>query len=72
MKTAFTLFTLDESSTMNIQSVKCKFAINVDQMSVQLPKYTLLSQWRCVSHEATDVEVKLDSTAGTVAAGGVP
>jgi len=27
MKTAFTPFTLDESSAMHIQSVKCKFAL---------------------------------------------
>jgi len=28
MKTAFTPFTLDESSAMHIQSVKCKFALS--------------------------------------------
>ena len=28
MKTAFTPFTLEESSAMHIQSVKCKFTLN--------------------------------------------
>jgi len=32
MKTAFTPFTLDESSAMHIQSVKCKFALRHDYL----------------------------------------
>jgi hypothetical protein len=30
LKTAFTSFTLDESSAMHIQSVKCKFALRAN------------------------------------------
>jgi hypothetical protein len=32
MKTAFTPFTLDESSAMHIQSAKCKFALTPNML----------------------------------------
>jgi hypothetical protein len=35
MKTAFTPFTLDESSAMHIQSVKCKFALIYEMFTMK-------------------------------------
>jgi len=39
MKTAFTPFTLDESSAMHIQSVKCKFALRANLLHFNDPSY---------------------------------
>jgi hypothetical protein len=36
MKAAFTPFTLDESSAMHIQSVKCKFALTNQRLFYQV------------------------------------